>query len=115
MVQLINEFNLFEYSHLLCNCNGKDIMREAILNKIPLYKFISIDHDEKQIQQIYLGLKQRLDVSVYSNVKYSWLRMEAYREHIRLGHDIPTELLDEKLDFIKLLCLLEKDRKETVI
>ena len=96
---------------VLCN-EGIEFIIKALEEHLPIADFVNPAMNRKQIQMIYLGLKQGLDVNRWARVEYRWELMDEYRNHQRLGFTVPNELLDSSIDFIDLSCKLYSLRED---
>lgn len=79
-----------------------ELIIKASVKKIDLYPYLDrYFNDYEKLYQIYLGLSQKLDISVYDNPRFSGFAMNAIREALFLGlntaYFVNTKLNDAQL------------------
>lgn len=67
---------------------------------------IAQDYDMYQIEELMTGLQEGLDVSVYSNIHYDFLTMQAYRFALMANVDVDW-LKSKQFRMIQILMIAE--------
>ena len=70
------------------------------------------DFNEEQISQIYFGLNNNIDVSVYANSKFDWRQMQEIREGLENNLDVSIYAKKEynSYQMKRIRKVLEKNR-----
>ena len=93
---------------------------EKIYNNLSIENLAKTDwinqFDEKQKEEIILGLEDNLNVSIYAKKEFEWVKMEIIREGLEEGLDVSIyakpELSWKQMLKIKLELLKERKNKE---